>query len=289
VSETVSATLGLGTAVFVPQYGVDQAGLTTNDPQRLLREAVAQGIRYVDTAAGYGSSESVLGKISVELAASDVRICTKLSAHDLATGIDESLARLRAPRVDTLLVHSAGRDVLADPAIADAFENAKDRELVIRCGASTYGADDATFALSQPWCDVVQVEFSVVNTSVVRAIQAARRTDQEIVVRSVLGQGMLTGRRHEARHLGERALSILSRLEGLARDWGMGLEQLAIRFALDTPGVDIALVGIGSNTELETALAAANAPPLTSVQRAALAEFDLSNEDWTHPERWVRA
>jgi aryl-alcohol dehydrogenase-like predicted oxidoreductase len=42
----------------------------------------------------------------------------------------------------------------------------------------------------------------------------------------------------------------------------MTLPELAIRFALDTPGLDVVLVGIGSPEELATAVAARDrAPP----------------------------
>jgi aryl-alcohol dehydrogenase-like predicted oxidoreductase len=153
-------------------------------------------------------------------------------------------------------------------------------------GASTYGADDARLALAQPWCDVVQVEHSVLNPSVVHALAGVKRPGQEIAARSVLCKGLLTGRRRYATDLDVALAATLDRLEARAHDWGFTLPELAIRFALDTPGVDIVLVGMSNLPELETALAAARRTPLEQRQMEALAEFDCAYEDWSHPERW---
>jgi aryl-alcohol dehydrogenase-like predicted oxidoreductase len=109
---------------------------------------------------------------------------------------------------------------------------------------------------------------------------------QELVVRSVLCKGLLTARRHQGMHLDVSGRATLDRIESRALEWGMSLEELGIRFALDTPGVDVVLVGISRPNELETALAAATRPPLEAWQLASLSEFDCSLQDWSHPERW---
>jgi aryl-alcohol dehydrogenase-like predicted oxidoreductase len=156
-------------------------------------------------------------------------------------------------------------------------------------GASTYGAGDARLALVQSWCDVVQVEHSVLNPSVVRALAGVKRPGQEIAARSVLCKGLLTARRRHATDLDGALAARLDRLEAQALDWGFSLPELAIRFALDTPGVDIVLVGVSNLTELDVALAATQRPPLEPWQREALAEFDRGQDDWVHPERWPEA
>ena len=74
-------------------------------------------------------------------------------------------------------------------------------------------------------------------------------------------------------------------LDRLAASLDMDLTALAIRFALDTPGIDVALVGVSTNDELQTALAAWRRPALTAEEYAAVAAFDRSDADWSHPER----
>lgn len=284
---SADAILGLGTAVFLPGYGVGGQGVS--DPAAFLTRAFNRGITYVDTAAGYGSSEDWLGAVSDVVRCAGVRVCTKLVARELSSRIPDSLKRLHTERVDTMLVHSAGRPELVDCDVASAMDGAKARGLIAHAGASTYGIENAQVALDQPWCDSVQVEFSILNPSVVRALAATRRRDQEIVVRSVLAQGMLTSSASRASRVPASAAAVLDRLEAKATDWGLNLEQLAIRFALDMAAIDVVLVGVANERELAVALSAAAAPPLDARQLEQLAEFDHSHEDWTHPERWTRA
>ncbi|MBI3608052.1 MAG: aldo/keto reductase [Nitrospirae bacterium] len=281
------ASLGVGTATFLPRYGLAGEELNDSPQAALFQSAVEQGIVYIDTASGYGDSECVLGGMADLLTSRRVRLCTKLTPKSVAEGLGESLRRLRRDHVDTLLLHSARGDELTDQAVADALAAMKDRRHTQRTGASTYGAADAQLALGQPWCDVVQVEHSILNPSVVTVLERAKRSNQEIVVRSVLCKGLLTARRHRARHLDASARTMLDRIESRAFEWGMDLEELGVRFALDTPGVDVVLVGISHPAELEKALAAAQRPPLDAWQMESLEEFDCSMQDWSHPERWL--
>lgn len=272
----------MGTAGFIPGYGLGDDRI--DDADRLIRRAVEQGVSYIDTAAGYGPSEEYLGRHADFLKDHGVRICTKIGKQS-DDRIEDSLRRLQMSQIDTLLLHSAAESDLTDQASVDAILQSKRRGLARRTGASTYGAEAARSAMQQQWCDVVQVEHSIVNPSVVSEANAVRRPGQEIVVRSVLCKGLLTGRLREFRRLPARAAEVLGRLADRAESWGYTLPQLAIRFALDTPGVDVVLVGVSSSTELDVALSAA-ARPLDESQWASLAEFDSHVEDWAHPERW---
>ena len=271
------ATLGIGTATFRPDYG-NVPGRDAGE--RLLRAALDGGVRYLDTAADYGDGERAIGCV----AGDGVRVCTKLPAAATLDDVAASTARLgRAP--DTILMHSAGAEQMAAAPIVGVLREAKARGLVQRIGASTYGVDNARHALQQPWCDAVQVEYSVLNQSVMRGI-SRRASGQEIVVRSVLCRGLLTARPPQSPRLPARAQDAIDALAGYARDWNRGIEELAIRVALDTPGVDVVLVGVGTDDELEIALRAAASRPLTIGEWDRLAALDRSDEDVTHPERW---
>lgn len=282
-----TSRLGLGTAPFAAGYGLpagDQA--PEPDAAALVRAAVAAGITYCDTAESYGNVEAALGACADVLIAQRVRLCTKLRADAGREGLLGSLRRLGGARLDTLLLHSASVAELQDPAVAAWLVDAQREGLVSCLGASTYGIAAAAQACEQPWCRVVQVEHSLLNPSVVRAIAARKRAGQQLVVRSVLCQGLLTDRRRHAGRFGQTAHARLDELEGVAREWGFTLPELAIRFALDTPGVDIALVGMCGVAELRTALDAARRAPLQSWQTRRLEQFDCSAEAWSHPERW---
>jgi aryl-alcohol dehydrogenase-like predicted oxidoreductase len=82
-------------------------------------------------------------------------------------------------------------------------------------------------------------------------------------------------------------MQLLDELEALAGSWGLTLPQLAIRFAIDTPGVDVVVVGASNAGELEIAQAARDTPPLGRDRMQTLARFDRSSESWSHPETWT--
>jgi aryl-alcohol dehydrogenase-like predicted oxidoreductase len=277
-----TAKLGLGTATFIPSYGI--GGDSVVGSEALIHEAVVRGINYVDTAAGYAMSEETLGRMAEFLSDHDVRICTKMSVGSTETA-EDSLRRLRVPRVDTLMMHSAGAGDLQEAKNIDRLLDARSRGQASRLGASTYGIDAASAALEQTWCETIQVEHSLLNPTVVPALAKVRRSGQEVVVRSVLCKGLLTSRRHQMKDLPAEAQELIDRLEARALEWGYSLSELAIRFALDTPGVDVVLVGLVSPAELAGVLRAATRP-LTQEQWSSLAEFDCHDERWSHPELW---
>jgi aryl-alcohol dehydrogenase-like predicted oxidoreductase len=259
----------------------------------LLRRAIEQGISYIDTAAAYGDAEIVLGGLSGFIMTNGVRLCTKMTAKSrtdtvktLEDKVQASLSRLQANYVDTLLLHSATTEMLFDSAVSGAMRAAKQRGLARLTGASSYGLEVAGLALALDWCDVIQVEYSILNQQVLPEIVRSKKPSQELVVRSVLCKGLLTARRKVAVELSRPIAATLDDLDRLALEWGYTLPELAIRFALDTPGVDVALVGISTAEELDTALRARARRPLAQDQLQILAEFDRSELDAVHPELW---
>lgn len=285
-----SALLGIGTANFIAAYGLQPAAAPPG--AALVLSAMDRGVNYIDTAAAYGDAEQVLGGIAGAIAARGARVATKVavapaSGADAVLGdVQASLSRLRMPRVDTLLLHSAGADVLNAAAIEDACNVMRERGWAARTGASTYGAKDAAAALEKPWCGAVQFEYSLLNTSVLPAARAARRQGQELIARSVLCKGLLTNSWREAPALAAPLVPMLTALEARAAAWGYSLPGLAIRFALDTAGLDVVLVGVGSDSELDAALQARDGARLSPAQLGELAAFDASAQDAAHPERW---
>lgn len=287
--------LGLGTATLLSGYGLGASALNRSEKASLLRTAIEGGIRYIDTASAYGECEELLGEQVSLLKGRQVRVCTKInSAHGYSkaeTSVEKvkaSMRRLRLENLDTVLLHSARRDDLRSPQTADAFDIVKRECGVHLTGGSTYGLDDAGAAVGLPWCDVLQVEYSILNQSVVRAILPSLRQDQELVVRSVMCKGLLTGRRWCAPDLLQELGSVIDELEEMATGWGYSLPELAIRFALDTPRVNVVLVGVSSTAELDVALRARDRTPLSHEQMQMLGEFDYSDIDCVHPERWEK-
>lgn len=291
----MSARLGVGTASFLPAYGLPGTPVSTATVD-MLDAVLATEIGYLDTAAAYGEAEVVLGTRRAVIDTRGIRLATKVAvgrspavddAEGIVAAVRASVARLGGPSVDTLLWHSVSAEQLGHPLLGEVARRLVDEGLVGRVGASTYGSEAARVALTQPWCRALQIEYSALNQSVWQTVCQRRRPDQEIVVRSVLCKGLLTARWREVPALAEPLRPRLLALEGLAAEWGLSLAALAMRFALDTSGVDVVLVGVGARPELDEAVWAAAAPALSAGQWAQVAALDASDHDVTHPERWT--
>jgi aryl-alcohol dehydrogenase-like predicted oxidoreductase len=284
------AVLGLGTASLAPGYGLGDHAHAGADAGRLrvLGEALARGIGYIDTSHHYGDADDLVGQAAALVRARGGRLCAKFTAADSLDVVRRTLTRLAVDAVDTVMLHSAHSADLTDARVEALLATVKREGLTVRTGASTYGIRDAEVALARPWMDAIQVEHSILHPAVVAAIAPRKRADQELVVRSVLCKGLLTIRRAHLAGVSPAVIDAVERLDALAAEWGFaGLPELAIRFALDTPGVDVVLVGIATPDELQTALAAAERNPLAATQLAALAAFDCSADPWVHPEQWA--
>src|SRR5258707_3404977 len=109
------ARLGLGTVQFGQAYGVSntRGRVPQADVAAILARAGQAGLRTLDTAAGYGEAETMLG--ALEALARPFRLVTKTIA--LSNGLDavterarRSVEILKRKPVNLLLVHAA-----ADP------------------------------------------------------------------------------------------------------------------------------------------------------------------------------
>jgi len=288
------ARLGLGTVALGLPYGIGGERVPHDAAAALLRDAIAAGIRYVDTAAAYGDAETVVGRVARELREAGVRVCTKITVSALRAtgaiaGLRESLARLGLERVDTVMLHSADAGALRDEHTNAGLAQLVESGITARIGVSTYGATDATLAHSFQWVRALQVEHSILNPSVVRALngeQGDANPRVEVVARSVLCKGLLTARRAQAGAVATGLAGTLDALETFARERGLELPELAFRYALDSPGVDVVLVGVSNAAELTTALRAAARTPLTAAELRMLDSYDRSTDDASHPELW---
>ena len=121
-----------------------------------VHKAVSMGINHLETARGYGQSETYLGlalQRELPVERSQLYITTKLPPTPdrtlMAQWIDESLERLQLDYIDCLGIHGINTQEHLDwvkdgcyPAIADAVECGKVRHV----GFSTHGSLDLILA-----------------------------------------------------------------------------------------------------------------------------------------------
>jgi aryl-alcohol dehydrogenase-like predicted oxidoreductase len=284
--------IALGTVQFGLAYGAfNTAGQVPPDEvARLLARAAAGGVRWLDTAHAYGRSETVLGEAGV---AQRFRLVTKVpamneqaSAEAVHRFVAESLQRLRAERVDGLLLHRAA-DLLGPqgPAVWSALTALRDEGRVGRIGVSGYGADEVLQVLDR--CDIglVQLPINVFDRRHQQAGVLARCRAQgvEVHARSAFLQGFaLADPAALTPHLSAYA-GVLQAFDRRCCDLGLSRLAAALHAVADLPEVDQVVVGVDRLAQLDEILAAAASP---SPGPAAWDGLGCDALDLIEPGRW---
>lgn len=193
--------LALGTVQFGLDYGIsNNDGKTSqNEAQRILDLAKTSNLDTLDTAAAYGDSEQVLGRIGVAgwNVVSKVPPLPKDGVNGKQWVIDHvrhSLERLKIDRLGGLLLHSAADLLRAEGRdIAAGLQEAKAEGLVSKVGYSIYSPQSLTELVEVMPPDLVQSPFNVFDQRLARSGWLDRLVDSgaEVHVRSVFMQGLL--------------------------------------------------------------------------------------------------
>lgn len=292
----MTARLGLGTVQFGLAYGVaNSLGRPSDTAVRAILAAAAEDdCALFDTAAAYGDSEAVLGRLR---SGAETPIVSKLPAVGAGTDVDavpalvseaigHSLQLLRVPSLYGYLVHHA--DDLIGPLglpILAALRIAKAAGQVARIGVSIYdGAQlDAILKLFVP--DIVQLPLNIVDRRLLDSGHLARlkAAGTEIHVRSAYLQGVLQMQPDRLPIHLRRLAPRIEMLDQRCRSAGVSRSQAALRFLLDLPEVDVVVVG--AQTDAEWADSSAAARISTRIATDGLACDDLELID---PRRWPR-
>jgi aryl-alcohol dehydrogenase-like predicted oxidoreductase len=253
------------------------AGDSEDQAMRLLDYAREVGLRRFDTANTYGggASESILGKwLKAQGAAfvQDAQVATKvgnpngcppgetpLSARQIAFHLDQSLTRLGVERIDLYYIHEFDRVTRLEETLA-AMQRAAEAGKIDRVGISNASPEDAKavrdLAGDSLRIDYVQNEYNLLATDDADAlIPWCAEHGLRYTAFSPLAGGFLTGkyRRGEipptnsrlahapevcANYLTEESFAAIERLRQSADARSQPMAEAALRFVLDTPGVD---------------------------------------------------
>lgn len=289
-----------GIRVSVISFGAGPvSGLITGEDfdaqQAVVTAAIKAGINWFDTAPGYGQgqSETNLGRVLSELRSSDLQsheplhIATKvrlpLESSErtwdfVRRSVEESLQRLRVPKVTLLQLHNGitarrgdepasitPADILQRGGVADAFYRLRDEGLVDFIGLTGTGHLNAMREVIRSGeFDTVQTPYNVLNPSAGDSSSSADgETDYGNIIAGcaamqmgvfairVFAAGALLGQAPSAHTLKtpyfplalyQRDTERAARLREKLADQ-MTMPELAVRFALTHPHISSAIIG----------------------------------------------
>jgi len=253
--------LGLGCA-YIAVQNINTRGI--------LETALDSGIRYFDTAPGYGGyyeqSEEALGPV-LRGVRDEVFLVTKLDhvgAAEAERDLQQSLKRLKTDHVDLLLLHGVGlpndwKDVdriCAKDGALTCLRKAKRDGLARFIGMSVHPPHGPALEVLKRADDLEVVMPFVNHIAIARDIEGSADANKQT--------GDLVARCNEL-GIGIVAMKVLGGDGQLARDYDR-----SFRYALSMPGVACALVGVKSPEEVRRAVRAAKEfRPLTPKEMEA--------------------
>src|SRR5688500_1918952 len=158
----MTTTLSIG-GREVPRIGLGTNRLQdTADHAAFVRDAVAAGIRHIDTAHLYsrGGSEAAIGAALASGRPDDVVVATKGGYHDgrpeaIARDLEDSLRRLRTDRIDLYYLHRVHDDVPIESSL-EVIVGERDRGRIAHIGVSN--VDLAQLARARAVTEIAAVQ-----------------------------------------------------------------------------------------------------------------------------------
>lgn len=240
----------LGTAQWGNAYGVTNSHGRLDDHQiaEIATLALDSGIKYADTAAGYGDAELRLAPWAQQF-----EVTTKVVGAgpiSIEAQLATSLETLGLEIVRCCLIHdwpSLTQDQ-AEAAVK-GLERAKARGLVTKIGISGYDEADLNRAIEIfNKVEAIQVPVSILDQRLVgsSAIGQLKAMGTEIQARSIFLQGLLASRSDSA--LGNHP--DIKRFHDSCEELKISPIQVALSFVQSLARVDQLVVGITSASEL---------------------------------------
>jgi aryl-alcohol dehydrogenase-like predicted oxidoreductase len=248
------------------------------------------GVTFIDTAEGYRSSETVLGK-ALAGRRNDAFLATKLtgdhSLEHMNRAIENSLRALQTDYVDLYQLHSPQPDYPIEQTM-EGLLRLKEQGKIRYIGVSNFSAEQHAEALQYGHVDSSQPMYSMlVRTAEETVLPFCGQNGIGVIVHSPLAKGLLTGkytpdhrypqddeRSWMAAFQGERfvsALNVVEELKEWAEEKGHTLVHLAIAWTLANPAVTSCIVGAKT--------------PEQAVHNAEAADWVLTPEDLQEIDR----
>ena len=288
-------------------------GAEDEESLRALRRAIELGVNFIDTALAYGGghSEQLVGR-TVRESGERVYVATKVPpkngqwparagvrAEDAFPGsyvvecTERSLRNLGLDTIDVQQFHVWSDEWVGQGDWLEAVDELKSSGKIRSFGVSINDHEPANaLALIETGVvDTVQVIYNVFDQSPEdELLPACERANVGVIVRVPLDEGGLTGRitpdtefpQGDFRNnyfRGDRKREVFERAQAIARDLGVGLEELpeiALRFCLGHPAVSTVIAGMRSVRHVESN-AQVSGRPLTDEQLEKL-----------RAHRWIR-
>lgn len=286
--------LSLGTAQLGMRYGIANLNgqPTFEVAQAIIDLARNSGIKNIDTAKSYGSSEKNLGQIGV----TEFNITTKLVnipensinlEHFIRNQIQQSLNLLRIELLDGILIHDS-KLLYGERGIevVKVLSKLRSEGLTHKIGVSIYEPDELKNIKDLTQLDIVQAPFNVLDRRIEETgwLTWLSEKNIEIEARSIFLQGLLLLERSNVPIKFEKWSNILDEWDLLVKNSNSTRLELCLDFVLNHPLISKVIVGVETSKQLEDIIGLALSPNLLGNSVSFLTQVD---DDLINPFNWT--
>jgi aryl-alcohol dehydrogenase-like predicted oxidoreductase len=266
-----------------------------------LEAYIDGGGNFIDTARGYHNSERLIGEFLQTHGLRDrVVISSKIWGNDESTiraDLQTTLDELQIDRVDLYHLHDPPSEPDEMNAALDVMDALREEGLIGGVAASIKGSDvtNETQRICRQYIatgriDAIQLIFSLLRQGNRDVFQEAEDANVSIIGRTCLENGFLSGKYepghrfpegfpngdHRSRWNGEKLDRIIENAEEIKamtlKPPYESLAQVALRFALEEPGITTIIPGAKNASQARANVAVAELPPLDPEIRTQLVE-----------------
>ena len=251
------SVLSLGTVQLGCDYGINNKDGKPSMEQSfgILDAALKTGVNTLDTAAGYGDSEVVIGNW-LKTVPEEKRpfICTKAKHLDhsslealrasLKATVEESKRRLGLERLPLLMLHSCDEYMCDIENMKTCFRELKENGDILYSGISAYAHHDYK-AIAESGFDATQIPLNIFDWRQIDngGLKALEDSGMIVFVRSVYLQGLVFQKPEQLDPRMEFAKDTLVKFRALCEKYGMSPAELSLSFVLSLPGVTSLVLG----------------------------------------------
>jgi aryl-alcohol dehydrogenase-like predicted oxidoreductase len=232
---------------------------------RVLNLLLDEGVNVIDTAAGYDTSEEIIGEAIAHRRSQFVLVSKCGHGADLAAqgwspehitqSIDRSLSRLKLECIDVMLLHTCDEATLRKGEALGALVKARQAGKIRFAG---YSGDNqaAAYAATLPEIAVIETSISIADqANIDLVLPIARKHDVGLLAKRPIANAAWRPPRDRSSFYVGYVQPYVDRLAkmnldpanlGFSGDPAMAWPELALRFTLSQAGVNTAIIGTTS-------------------------------------------
>lgn len=238
----------LGTVQLGLPYGINNGVMPARSYSiELLESAYETGVRFLDTARGYGEALEVIGDYHRKNPSKKFHVFSKFMLEDIKTNFSELIKEqkniLNLNVLQGLYFHRFNEYESSTNLIQECKLRHAD---VSQVGVSLYSADEFKSAIRDTQIDIMQIPISLFHhhSPINQVLKSLNKSDsKKIYARSIFLQGLLFMPHEKITGKLAPFLKVRLFLENVSKDLGLNLAEMAACYVMDLENVDGVLFG----------------------------------------------